>query len=69
MTLALDIVARFAASPMPQSFFDGWMQVAFEEAKHFMLVRQRLQALDADYGDMLRPMTGCGRQRTIPATI
>lgn len=50
--LALDIVARFASSPMPQSFFDGWMQVAFEEAKHFTLVRQRLQALDADYGDM-----------------
>ena len=24
--LALDIVARFAAAPMPQSFFDGWMQ-------------------------------------------
>lgn len=50
--LALDIVARFESSPMPQSFFDGWMQVAFEEAKHFTLVRQRLQALDADYGDM-----------------
>jgi len=50
--LALDIVARFAASPMPQSFFDGWMQVAFEEAKHFNLVRERLRALDADYGDM-----------------
>jgi uncharacterized ferritin-like protein (DUF455 family) len=50
--LALDIVARFAAAPMPQSFFDGWMQVAFEEAKHFNLVRERLQALDADYGDM-----------------
>jgi uncharacterized ferritin-like protein (DUF455 family) len=33
--LALDIVARFAAAPMPQSFFDGWMQVAFEEAKAF----------------------------------
>lgn len=50
--LALDIVARFASAPMPQSFFDGWMQVAFEEAKHFNLVRQRLHALDADYGDM-----------------
>ncbi len=50
--LALDIVARFAAAPMPQSFFDGWMQVAFEEAKHFKLVRDRLRALDADYGDM-----------------
>ena len=50
--LALDIVARFAAAPMPQSFFDGWMQVAFEEAKHFNLVCGRLHALDADYGDM-----------------
>ena len=50
--LALDIVARFASAPMPQSFFDGWMQVAFEEAKHFKLVRERLRALDANYGDM-----------------
>ncbi|MDF1607489.1 ferritin-like domain-containing protein [Hoeflea sp. YIM 152468] len=52
MDLALDIVARFATAPMPQSFFDGWMQVAFEEAKHFKLVRQRLHALGADYGDL-----------------
>lgn len=50
--LALDIVARFAATRMPQSFFDGWMQVASEEAKHFNMVRQRLHSLDADYGDM-----------------
>jgi uncharacterized ferritin-like protein (DUF455 family) len=50
--LALDIVARFARQAVPQSFFDGWMQVAFEEAKHFRLVRERLRALGADYGDM-----------------
>ena len=50
--LALDIVARFATAPMPQSFFDGWMQVAFEEAKHFNMVRGRLRALGADYGDV-----------------
>lgn len=50
--LALDIVARFAGVGMPQSFFDGWMQVAFEEAKHFRLIRGRLRALDADYGDL-----------------
>ena len=29
--LALDIVARFATEPVPNSFFDGWMRVAFEE--------------------------------------
>lgn len=50
--LALDIVARFASEPVPNSFFDGWMQVAFEEAKHFGMVRDRLRALGADYGDM-----------------
>jgi uncharacterized ferritin-like protein (DUF455 family) len=50
--LALDIVARFATEPVPNSFFDGWMQVAFEEAKHFRLVRSRLQDLGADYGDL-----------------
>lgn len=50
--LALDIVARFADQPVPRSFFDGWMQVAFEEAKHFGMVRERLRQLDADYGDL-----------------
>ncbi|MBP1851061.1 ferritin-like domain-containing protein [Rhizobium halophytocola] len=50
--LALDIVARFASEPVPQSFFDGWMRVADEEAKHFGMVRGRLNELGADYGDM-----------------
>jgi len=50
--LALDIVARFTTEPVPHSFFDGWMQVAFEEAKHFRMVRQRLNDLGADYGDL-----------------
>jgi uncharacterized ferritin-like protein (DUF455 family) len=35
--LALDIVARFSRRPMPNSFFDDWMKVASEEAKHFSL--------------------------------
>jgi uncharacterized ferritin-like protein (DUF455 family) len=50
--LALDIVARFADQPVPRSFFDGWMQVAFEEAKHFGMVRDRLRELGAKYGDL-----------------
>lgn len=50
--LALDIVARYVTEPVPHSFFDGWMQVAFEEAKHFGMVRERLKALGADYGDL-----------------
>ena len=50
--LALDIVARFATERVPQSFFDGWMRVADEEAKHFGLVCERLRQLGASYGDM-----------------
>ncbi len=50
--LALDIVARFASERVPFSFFDGWMQVAYEEAKHFRMVRDRLRELGADYGDL-----------------
>ncbi len=50
--LALDIVARFSREPMPNSFFDDWMMVASEEAKHFTLLRKRLQEFGADYGDL-----------------
>lgn len=50
--LALDIVARFTTEGVPNSFFDGWMQVAFEEAKHFRMVRDRLRELGAEYGDL-----------------
>ncbi|MDJ0613308.1 MAG: ferritin-like domain-containing protein [Rhizobiaceae bacterium] len=50
--LALDIIVRFAREPMPRSFFDGWMKVADEEAKHFSLLRKRLQIEDHDYGDL-----------------
>ena len=48
--LALDIVARFCTERVPMSFFDGWMTVAFEEAKHFSLLRNRLKSLGSDYG-------------------
>ena len=48
--LALDIVARFCTEKVPMSFFDGWMKVAFEEAKHFSLLRNRLKSLGSDYG-------------------
>ncbi|QKV17800.1 ferritin-like domain-containing protein [Oricola thermophila] len=50
--LALDIVARFASMQIPKSFFDNWMQVADDEARHFTLLRDRLRSLDADYGDL-----------------
>lgn len=50
--LALDIIVRFVHQKMPRSFFDGWVMVAKEEAKHFTLLRERLAKLGADYGDL-----------------
>lgn len=50
--LALDIIVRFGRENMPRSFFDGWVKVADEEAKHFSLLRRRLQKEGHDYGDL-----------------
>jgi uncharacterized ferritin-like protein (DUF455 family) len=46
-----DLIGRFATAPVPRSFFDDWVQVGLEEAKHFDLLERRLQALGAAYGD------------------
>ena len=47
-----DLIARFAAQGMPQLFFDNWVQVGLEEAKHFDLLRQRLIEHGGNYGDL-----------------
>ena len=46
-----DLVGRFVRAPVPTAFFDDWVQVGLEEAKHFELLDKRLQALGAAYGD------------------
>ncbi|MEX0922973.1 MAG: ferritin-like domain-containing protein [Rhodovibrionaceae bacterium] len=50
--LAWDIVARFTEEELPRAFFDDWVKVASEEAVHFGLLSERLNALDAAYGDL-----------------
>jgi len=50
--LAWDLVARFADCAPPRAFFDDWVAVAAEEAKHFGLLASRLEALGATYGDL-----------------
>jgi uncharacterized ferritin-like protein (DUF455 family) len=47
-----DLLGRFIHEPMPLSFFDDWVTVGGEEASHFALVSQRLEALGAAYGDL-----------------
>lgn len=48
--LALDAAYRFRE--MPEAFVSDWLRVAVEEARHFRLLRARLRALGADYGDL-----------------
>ncbi len=50
--LAWDIVARFASPDLPREFFDDWVRVGDDEAKHFLLLSDRLAALGAAYGDL-----------------
>ena len=50
--LAWDIQVRFPDEPLPRAFFDDWVRVAEEEAKHFLLLAERLEALGGAYGDL-----------------
>jgi uncharacterized ferritin-like protein (DUF455 family) len=50
--LAWDLVARFAGAGLPRGFFDDWVGVAGEEARHFQLLAGRLAELGAGYGDL-----------------
>ena len=50
--LAWDLVARFAGTGLPREFFDDWVGVAAEEARHFELLAGRLAELGARYGDL-----------------
>lgn len=49
INLALDHATRFRG--MPRQYYADWIGVAVEEAYHFTLLRERLQALGHDYGD------------------
>lgn len=48
-----DILARFAAEAcLPPGFCDDWVRAAADEARHFDLVSDRLEALGSHYGDL-----------------
>ncbi|MGY1425488.1 ferritin-like domain-containing protein [Lysobacter sp. A289] len=47
--LAWDAVYRFRG--LPPAFYGDWVGVAVDEARHFTLLRNRLQELGYDYGD------------------
>lgn len=45
-----DIIARFAATPMPLGFYDDWVKAADDEARHFNLVCDCLEDMGSFYG-------------------
>jgi uncharacterized ferritin-like protein (DUF455 family) len=49
INLAWDAVYRFRG--LPWDYYSDWVQVAREEAEHFLALRGRLQALGYAYGD------------------
>jgi len=51
--LAFDIVARFAGEGIPREFFDDWVAVGDDEARHYLMLAERLAELNASYGDLV----------------
>ncbi|MCC3304886.1 ferritin-like domain-containing protein [Sneathiella sp. HT1-7] len=49
--LAWDMVARFTNESLPRDFYDDWVRVGDEEAKHFNLLADRIAELGFSYGD------------------
>jgi uncharacterized ferritin-like protein (DUF455 family) len=48
INLAWDLICRF--QDMPKEFYLDWAQVAEEETKHFILLREHLNKIGYDYG-------------------
>ncbi|UCH73217.1 MAG: ferritin-like domain-containing protein [Rhodospirillales bacterium] len=50
--LAFDIIARFSNDALPRTFFDDWIAVGDDEARHYLMLDDRLTELGAAYGDL-----------------
>lgn len=50
--LTWDLIGRFADIRLPRSYYDDWVRVGLEEAKHFAMLEDRLALLDTTYGDL-----------------
>ena len=53
--LAWDVMARkfdLGGYALPKTFYDDWIKVADDEAKHHMMLEERLNDLGATYGDL-----------------
>ena len=50
--LSWDILVRFCkVEGLPREFFDDWLRIAAEEAKHYSMLSKRLGELGSSYGE------------------
>ena len=50
--LAWDLMARFGPQGWPRGFFDDWVKVADDEARHFQMLAARIKDFGMAYGDL-----------------
>ncbi len=50
INLAWDAVYRF--DDMPRAYYDDWVRIADDEARHFMMICKRLEAMGGAYGEL-----------------
>eukprot|EP01125_Pyxidicula_operculata_P022048 TRINITY_DN8846_c0_g1_i1.p1 TRINITY_DN8846_c0_g1~~TRINITY_DN8846_c0_g1_i1.p1 ORF type:complete len:289 (-),score=62.36 TRINITY_DN8846_c0_g1_i1:173-1039(-) len=50
--LAWDIIARFTHLNLPKEFYDDFVQVAEDEARHHLALKARLEELGSEYGKL-----------------
>jgi len=50
--LTWDIISRFTSNDLPDEFYDDFVKVAEDEARHFTLLNERLIELGSFYGEL-----------------
>ncbi len=50
--LALDMTCRYAKETLPSIFYNDWLVIADDEARHFLILNDLFGKLDTAYGDL-----------------
>lgn len=50
--LAFDLIGRFVNAPLEDDFISDWIRVGADEARHFLMLADRLAELEMTYGDL-----------------
>jgi len=50
--LAFDLVGRFVDAPLPDAFITDWLKVGADEARHYLMLADRLAEMGMHYGDL-----------------